>query len=293
MAGENEGGSATLETPATGSTETAAPEAPASESADQITWAQEPAADAGDAGDTNDAAPADPHAAMVSAVESALNAKDEATPATPTQAKGQAQEPAADADAGPAPSLSAELAQSLAAEFGETGTKLAGEMNKLLADMHTKIGAVKPVADQVQSVAQRQAQEDAQRESARVHSVFDKMAEKYPVYGKGENANPYARDATHAAALKIARDIASSPAKRAAFEKSTKGMDPYEAVIGAAHERVHGKDVSKPDAIKQIQGTLTKREKSRSIPPNGNSARGNETDDAYADARAIWANSRG
>lgn len=291
MAGENEAGSATLETPATGSAETAAPETPASESADQITWAPEPAADAGDAGDTNDAAPVDPHAAMVSAVEAALNVNDEAPPAAPAQAKSQTQEP--DTDAGPAPALSSDLAASLTAEFGETGTKLAGEMNKLLADMHAKIGAVKPVAEQVQSVAQRQAQEDALRESARVHSVFDKMAEKYPVYGKGENANPYARDATHAVALKIARDIASSPAKRAAFDKATKGMDPYEAVLGAAHEKVHGKEMSGPEAIRKIQGTLTKREKGRSIPPTGNSARGNETDDAYADARAIWANSRG
>lgn len=292
---EDTGGTTTIEAPAAESASTA-DTAPAVDSAaepstdtapiwdknpaetDDSTTATEPAADAGDE-----------FSKMTGLVRGVLDAKAPA-PTDTAPVTEAAAKPANTPAATPAPTISAELAERVASEFGETGTALVTEFNKSLADLHAQIGAVKPVADQVKTVADRQAAEDAQREDAAIDAVFDSFADMgRDIYGKGDKANPHARRATYIETMRIAKEIGSDPVRRAAFQKAMaeSKTDPRRALMAMAHENIHGAEITEPQAIKKIQGTVQKRSAQRTIPPSGNSARA-DTGDMYADMKAIW-----
>lgn len=291
---EDTGGTTTIEAPAAESASTA-DTAPAVDSAaepstdtapiwdkspaetDDSTTATEPAADAGDE-----------FSKMTGLVRGVLDAKAPA----PTDTAPVTEAAAKPAEAGPAPTLPADLVKDIT-ENGlsfENTPKLIEALNKSLAEMHTQIGAVKPVADQVKTVADRQAAEDAQREDAAIDAVFDSFADMgRDIYGKGDKANPHARRATYIETMRIAKEIGSDPVRRAAFQKAMaeSKTDPRRALMAMAHENIHGAEITEPQAIKKIQGTVQKRSAQRTIPPSGNSARA-DTGDMYADMKAIW-----
>lgn len=288
MADENAGTTATIEAPAEETISFSAETQP------ENTEAANSGGGDANSGKATGSPESDPYSSMLAAVEAGLNAQDDKAPQPETTAKveNKAETPSQ------APTLASDIAQAINDSLGtDVGTKLVEAINKQFADLHAQIGNVQPkvaeAAQQVQSVAQRQAMEDAKREDAEINAIFDRMSDRRAVYGKGESLNKPARIAVFQEASNIAREIASSPAKHKAFMASLKGADPKEAVLAMADSRIYGKEVTTPEAIKQIRGTLERRSAGKSIPPGGQSVRPNETDDMYADARSIWANSRG
>lgn len=212
------------------------------------------------------------------------------------QATGQ-QPPAVPAsDAGPAPTLSAALVDKLKGELSpELSDSLVAEINKTFSDLHSRIGQVDPkvtkAAEQIQTVAQRQQQEDQQRHEAQIDAMFDKMAAAgKTVYGTGQSRNLSARRAVYAEADRLAMQIQSVPGALQRLRSTLpKGASVAEALIAKAHAEIYGSQPTTSQAVKQVQDSVIKRHGQRTVQPGGRAGtRSSEEGTTFEDLKQIW-----
>jgi len=231
--------------------------------------------------------------AMSGTAQPADASPNAAAPAANANANANAPSPG-DPNAAKAPALSGELAASLTAEFGETGTKLVGEMNKIIADLHGKVASVEPVSKRVESVANRQQREDQQRYEASVNATFDELHDAgLTGVGKGESANQDFRIAVHQKADQIAGELLASPAQLQALKAKlgvTRNDDPKlkKAIFANAYSRLLPKQ-TKAEEISGVRKDVVSRSGQRTVQPGGRSAASKPSDDtSYAGLTAIW-----
>lgn len=295
---QNAGGTATAEAPATAEP---APEtiswSPSASGGEDAPSAGSETQDSGGSGQEPSGVDASDPYALADLVSGAMTGTAQPAESSPApEAPAANANPASPADPGAAkaPALSNELAASLTAEFGETGTKLVGEMNKLIADLHGKVASVEPVSKRVESVANRQAREDQQRYEAAVNATFDELHDAgLTSVGKGESANRDLRIAVHQKADQIAGELLASPAQLQALKAKlgvTRNDDPKlkKAIYSSAYSRLLPKQ-TKAEEISGVRKDVVSRSGQRTVQPGGRSAASKPTDDtSYSGLTAIW-----